>query len=140
MDPRFPLLSVPPAVDPKESARAVLSLPSWMDPRFMLAANDAQDARVVTLDGTGYGTIPGNGQRWCLIVYGQAAGMPVHISPLTDPQTRPMLVVVNGQDARRLTIWEWGPLVSYPFRCWGSAGTDVVYSEIVSQGRAEDVA
>jgi hypothetical protein len=118
-----------PPVD-SSAVGALIAYPSWMDARYLLAATEAKAPAELRLSMEGFGAIPGNGQRWGLVVWTTTGTSPVTLTPFGDPANLPLWIVTSGAEALRLTIFEWGALVCFDIQMAGLSDQRVLWSEL----------
>jgi hypothetical protein len=110
-------------------AAPVVSYPSWMDARYMLAACKVSEPKRVDFGADQKGTIPGNPSRWALfIALGAGVGF-LQMSPWPQPNLFPLYFAQAGIPIPPFTLFEWGPLVAYEWNLFGSNLTSLLWSE-----------
>ena len=107
-----------------------ISYPSWMDAQYMLAACKATEPRTLIFGADALAKIPGNPQRWGLLVWNGSVGIGVSLTPFGNPLAQPLLTLAGANAHQRITLFEWGPLVAYEWTCSGAQGAQFQYSEL----------
>lgn len=127
-----PMPGYVPAPAQTEGAAPKIVYPSWMDGRYMMATSAVMGPNRLTLDASGRGVIPGNAQRWCLILASGLMAGAIDYAPFGDPGAVDWWTTTNGGGAVRLAIFEWGPIACGPIVCAGAVGAVVEWTEIVT--------
>lgn len=127
-----PMQGVVPDGVQKAPPAPMIAYPSWMDGRYMTVACIARGPQFVTTDADGRAIIPGNAQRWCLMVVHLFMVGTLKFSPWPDPDQYAWWTTTSANDVLRVSIFEWGPIVTGEIYVFGAQSERVQYTELVT--------
>lgn len=119
-------ISAPPDIRPAY-------LPPWADARWMAAAFQARITSVVIAAGATVQAVAGDPRRWAMIFWPGAGGASdTTVAPEGVPVTAGTTVRRNPEPLI-VTVWEYGPLITFPWSARSTVGNTITVVEITTQ-------